>query len=174
MAYDGVAKTLHWLILALLAVQFTLAWAMPDIENGQMPESLVRLHLSFGLTILAIMLVRLGWRATHPAPPPPDDIPRWQQLASRLVHWALYALLVATPLAGWSWASAKGWPIVVFGVVNLPRLVPEGSPLRPVMGTAHMYLSWAILVFAGLHALAALRHHFLLDDDVVRRMLPRH
>ena len=173
MAYDPVAKTLHWLVVTLLVLQFPLAWTMPHIPGGQMPESLVRLHLSLGITILAIMLLRLAWRLTHPAPPLPDGVPSWQQFASRVVHSALYALLIATPLAGWVWASAQGWPIIVFGVVHLPRLVAAGSSLRPLAAAAHQYLAWAVLMLVGLHVLAALYHHFVLHDDVVGRMLPR-
>ncbi len=173
MSYDGVAKTLHWLIVTLLVMQFPLAWTMPDIPPGQMPETLTRLHLSMGLVILAVMLVRLGWRLTHPPPPLPAGLKQWQVLGSQLVHGALYALLIATPVAGWTWASAKGWPIIVFGAVRLPPLVATGSPWRPVAAVAHQYLAWAILVLVGLHVAAAAYHQFLRRDDVVLRMLPR-
>jgi cytochrome b561 len=173
MYYDGVAKTLHWAIVTLLVMQFPLAWTMPDIPPGQMPEALARLHLSFGLVILAVMLVRLCWRLTHPPPPLPVGVEGWQIFGSQLVHGALYVLLIAAPIAGWTWASAKGWPIIVFGAVRLPPLVVAGSPWRPSAAAVHQYLAWAILVLVGLHVAAAAYHQFLRRDDVVSRMLPR-
>jgi cytochrome b561 len=174
MSYDGVAKSLHWAVVTLLVLQFPLAWTMPDIPNGQSPESLARLHQSLGLTILAVMLVRLAWRLAHRPPPLPGGVAPWQRRAAQAVHAALYALLIAQPVAGWLWASAKGWPITVFGAVHLPPLVAAGSPLQPFAATVHQFLAWAILALVGLHLLAAAYHAMLLRDDVVRRMLPRY
>lgn len=173
MTYDGVAKTLHWAVACLLVLQFPLAWTMPRIAPGRPPEVLVRFHLSIGLSILAVMLLRLVWRATHRPPPLPGDVPKWQRRMSGLVHAALYAVLLAAPIAGWAWASARGWPIALFGAIAVPRLVAAGSSLGPAAAAAHRVLGWTILALVGLHVLAALYHLAVRRDNVVARMLPR-
>lgn len=168
--YDAFARSLHWLILALVALQFTLAWTMPDIPRGQPPEELVDLHLSFGIVILAVMVVRLSWRLIRPVPPLPASLPTWQAVASRTVHWALYLGLLAMPFSGWAWASAKGWPVRVFGLGPLPPLLPNGSGLRSAAAFIHSNLSTAVLILVGVHAAAALYHHLVLRDEVLFRM----
>ena len=136
--YTGMAQILHWIVVALLIVQFTLAWTMPDIRRNTEPEALINLHLSFGLVILLVMAVRLIWRLTHPAPPPPNGLPAWQLLSSRVVHGLLYALLFVIPVLGWMNASYRGWDVTLFGFLHMPNLVPPRSatpmtsPVRPL------------------------------------------
>lgn len=173
-AYDGVQKSLHWLILALLVAQFLIAYTMPDVPNGQPPTQLVNAHLTIGITILVVMLVRLGYRLTHSVPETPKDSPRWERAAALATHYAFYFFLIVMPIAGWAWASAKGWPITIFGFIPLPHILPEGSPLRPLAARAHIYDSYAVLALFALHALAALRHRFIKHDHVLQRMLPGH
>src|SRR4051812_6387547 len=108
--YTGVAQVLHWTVVVLLIVQFTLAWTMPGIHRGTEPERLISLHLSFGMLILIVMALRFFWRMTHRAPPP-TGLPAWQVLSSRLVHALLYFLLFAIPGMGWVNASYRGWNI---------------------------------------------------------------
>jgi cytochrome b561 len=173
MHYGAIAKTLHWGVACLLVLQFPLAWTMPRVPQGQMPESLVRLHLSIGLTILGAMLLRLVWRWRQGAPRLPNTVPDWRRHAAAVVHALLYATLLATPLAGWAWASSRGWPIVLYGIIALPRLVKAGSTLAPLAAAAHRYFAWAILVLIAVHVLAALDHAIVRRDGVVARMLPR-
>lgn len=170
--YGTTAKTLHWLVLALLIVQYALAWTMPGIHRGTQPETLINLHLSVGVVILLVVIVRAVWRLSHAAPPPPTGLPAWQLLASRVTHGLLYLLLFAIPLLGWLNASARGWTITLFGVASLPRVVAEGSPLGRLAGDIHVYASYLLLGAAGLHVLGALYHRFVLRDRVLDRMLP--
>lgn len=172
MDYGGVAKTLHWAVACLLVLQFPLGWIMPEVAAGQMPPSLVRFHFSIGLTILGAMLLRLLWRSLHRRPPYPDDLPAWQRRAAGAVHGLLYAVLLAAPLAGWSAASSRGWPIVLFGVFALPRFDALSMP-APFAAAAHEYLVLALLALIGVHLLAALYHVAIRRDGVVKRMLPR-
>ena len=170
--YTTMAKTLHWAVVALLVIQFALAWTMPGIHRGTQPETLINLHLSVGATILAIVIIRAVWRLSHSAPPPPTGLPAWQLLASRVTHGVLYLLLIAVPVLGWLNASARGWTVTLFWIASLPRLVAEGSPLGRLSGDIHTYASYALLGFAGLHILGALYHRFVLRDRVLERMLP--
>lgn len=171
--YGSVAKLFHWTILALVAAQFAIGWLMPDIRRGMQPETWMNLHLSVGLTILALMSLRALWRMVHGAPPPEASLPRWQRLAAGLVHLLLYVVVFALTLSGWFFASMRGWTITVFGLVPVPRLVAEGSPLGRALGNLHGALGWVLLGVIGAHVVAALAHAFIFRDRVMRRMLPR-
>lgn len=177
--YSAVARSLHWLVLLLLIVQFALAWTMPAVHRGTHPETLINLHLSFGLLILALVLLRVLWRLVRTPPPPPADLPIWQHALSRLVHWALYALLVAIPVLGWINASWRGWRIMFFWLFDLPHLVADDTaPLQGPLsgawtGDLHALLAtWVLLPLVGLHVLAVVYHVVIRRDDILARMLP--
>ena len=115
LGYTGTAKALHWTILALLIVQFIVAWTMPDIKRDTKPDTLINLHLSIGVVILFFAVVRLTWRATNAEPAPQDGLPPWQVKSARIMHWLLYALLFVLPILGWLNASWRGFPVVMVG-----------------------------------------------------------
>jgi len=168
--YGAAAKSLHWLILALLIVQYAVAWIMPDIGPGTEPETLINLHMSLGLTILALAVLRLIWRLIFPVPLIADNVPAWQQWSARASHGLLYVILFALPLLGWAAASGRDWVIDFWGA-SVPRLIAK-SDWAGAIGDYHTYLSYVLLGLAGLHVLAALYHHFWLRDRVLIRMLP--
>jgi cytochrome b561 len=170
--YDGVAKALHWLVLALLAAQYLVAWTMPEIHRDSRPDRLVSLHVSIGLLILAIVVVRLIWRLRHPVVLIADKTPGWQRAAAQIVHGLLYVLLIALPLMGWANVSARGWRISFFDFFALPPIVPAGSALGHELGDIHILAAYALLAVVGLHVAAALYHHFWQRDRVLLRMLP--
>src|SRR6185437_6502457 len=99
--YTSTAKSLHWLIVALLIAQFTAAWTMPHIGRNTPVTTLISLHFTIGLVILAVAIVRLGWRLAHREPDPDAGVPPWQTATARIVHWLLYALLFVLPALGW-------------------------------------------------------------------------
>ena len=171
--YGPAAKLFHWLTVALLIVQFTLGWLMPDIKRGMQPESMMNLHISFGLVILAVVVLRFAWRLGHGAPPPEARLPHWQRVLSQLSHPALYLLLFAMTLSGWFFALMRGWTITLFGVIAVPRLVAQGSVLGHTIVELHGMLSWVLLGTISAHVVAALAHRFLFRDQVMQRMLPR-
>ena len=171
--YGSVAKTFHWTVLALIIAQFAVGWLMPDIKRGMQPESLMNLHMSIGLVILAAMTLRYGWRFAHGAPPPEASLPPWQRALSELVHLALYLLVFAMTFSGWFFASMRGWTITLFGLVPIPGLVAQGSALGRTIGEWHSVLSWVLLGVIGAHVAAALAHLLVFRDRVMQRMLPR-
>ncbi len=177
--YGPVAKWLHWIIVGLLVAQYVVGFLMPEVHRDTRPEGLISLHLSFGGIIILIAALRLVWRIAYGAPPPPTGLPAWQLVASRWVHYALYLLIIAIPILGWTNASYRGWKISVFGVFPLPHLVPArdavpiGSYSWGWTGDTHIWASYVLLGIAGLHILAALYHRFVLRDRVLDRMLPR-
>ncbi len=169
--YDPVAKSLHWLVFALVLVQFVIAWTMPEIRRGVVPERLINLHLSFGVLIMAVVLIRLVWRRLHPVAPANEGIPPWQERLAIAAHWLLYALLLVLPVLGWAAASARDWTVRVFDLVTLPRLVPSEARIGFIAGDVHVVLSWVLLGLIGLHVAAGLYHYFVRRDRVLQRML---
>ena len=170
--YTGTAKALHWTIVALLIVQFIAAWTMPDIKRDTKPDTLINLHISVGVLILFVAVLRLTWRAGHPEPPPEDGLPPRQVQSARAVHWLLYALLFVLPVLGWLNASWRGFPVIMFGL-ELPKLLATRAPGWGWTGDVHALLAtYGLLTLVGLHVAAALYHYFIRRDGVLQRMLP--
>lgn len=170
--YSGTAKVLHWTIVVLLIVQFIVAWIMPEMRRDTPVTTLISLHFTFGVVILAVAIVRLGWRATHGEPAPLGGIPPWQMQSARAVHWLLYLLLFVVPILGWINASYRGMPVVMFGL-ELPTLVAKRAAGWGWTGDLHGVLSnYAMLALVALHVAAALYHYFIRRDGVLQRMLP--
>ena len=170
--YGAVAKTLHWLVFALLLVQYVVAIAMPDIRRDTVPGTLIDLHISLGFVILAAIVARWLWRIGHPVPLATGDLPGWEQTLARVLHGLLYVLLAASPILGWMNASARDWTITVFGLFTLPHLVAAHSRIGMQAGDVHTFLAWTLLALVGLHVAAALYHYFVRRDGVLQRMLP--
>lgn len=169
--YGSVSKTLHWLI-ALLAFSQLAMGKFFEVEPDE-SGSLFTWHASFGLMVLALMLVRLVWRLTHAVPELPPTTPVWQQRVARSIHWAFYAVLISLPLSGWMLTSAEGEAVTFLGWVPVPALpVPGGEASEDLIEEVHELLGNVLLVLAGIHVLAGLKHHFIDRDDVLRRMLP--
>ena len=171
LQYGVTAKVFHWAIVALIAIQLPLGWLMPGVRRGMTPGSTMSLHVSIGITILVLILLRLVWRLTHPVAPE-SDLPDWQRLGAELVHWLLYAAVLVTTLTGWLLESGRGWTINLYGLLPLPRLVEEGSPIGRAVGELHSTMVWVLLVLMSVHILAAFVHLLVYRDRVMQRMLP--
>ena len=180
--YATTAVLLHWTIAALLAALLGLGWWMTRLPpGGELQFMLYQVHKSLGITVLLLSLLRLVRRLLVPSPPLPRAMPRWARGAARCVQGALLALTLAIPLTGWALVSASrlAIPTVLFGVLPWPDLPGIGRlgpatrhGLEPVLAQAHATLAWAMAALALLHAGAAIFHHALRGDRVLRRMLP--
>ncbi len=171
-AYGLVAQLLHWLVVAAILLQFVWAWRIDEADSMRLEFALVNQHKSIGMTILALAVLRLAWRLVSRQPSTPPAMPGWERFAAAVSHWTLYTLIFAIPLSGWAYTSAAGYGAEFFGLVDIPDLVPSDEGLEDVFEDAHEFLGQALLVVVAVHAAAALRHHFLLRDDVLTRMLP--
>lgn len=169
--YGYVAQTLHWAIVGLLIVQVTLGKIADSLPIGLDKLATLARHKSFGITILAFALVRLGWRLFN-RPPPPPPMPRWQLVAAHTNHAALYGLLFAMPLTGWLMSSASNFPVSWFGLVQLPDFVRPDEALEQLFKEVHEWLASALIALALLHVAAALKHQFVDRDGLLYRMLP--
>ena len=171
LQYGATAKTFHWLVLALLLVQYLIGWLMPDIHRGMKPGAAMTFHISIGILILILIVLRFAWRLTHPVAPD-SSLPRWQRLSSEGVHWLLYALVLATTVSGWLFASFRGWSTSFFYLMPLPMLASEDAAAGKTIDGLHQAMEWGLLVVVGIHVAAALAHLFIYRDRVMQRMLP--
>ena len=170
--YDGVTLFLHWSVALLILVAFAIAQGRGLVPRGPERTALMDLHRSLGVLVLALVALRMVWRAVSPPPPMPADTAPLLLLAAKAGHLALYALMIAVPLAGVLMTQANGHSVSVFGLITLPALVGEDKAFGHTLEEAHELLGTAIIVLAGLHAAAALVHQHVLKDGTLSRMLP--
>lgn len=169
--YGAVAQTLHWTIVALIVIQVSLAIMADDLPAGLEKLVIVTRHKSFGITILALVILRIVWRLLN-RPPPLPPMPRWQNIAAHVSHWGMYVLLLAMPLSGWMMSSSANYPVSWFGLFQLPDLVGPSKPLNDVMHDLHETFAVMLLTLIGVHIAAALKHHFWDGHGLLWRMLP--
>jgi len=169
--YAAVSIILHWAMLLLIAAVYTAIELRTFFPKGSnIREGFKTWHFMLGLTVLALVLVRIIVRLLSKAPPITPQPPKWQMLASRAVHGALYGLMLGMPLAGWIILSATDVPVPFFGIELPALLAPNkafGAQVKEIHETVGTIGYWLI----GLHAAAALAHHYVWKDDTVRRML---
>jgi cytochrome b561 len=170
LQYGTTAKVLHWLVVALLLAQYLIGWLMPDIHRGP-PGAPMIFHISVGMTILVLIVIRLAWRLTHRVAPE-SSLPPWQRLSSEVVHWALYVLVLATTFTGWLFASFRGWGVAYFYLVPIPMLASNNPAAGKAIDGWHQAMEWSLLVVIGIHVAAALAHIFIYRDRIMQRMLP--
>lgn len=178
--YGLVAILLHWLIAGTIFLQLWIGFWMHDLDKGSFQRfQALQWHKSVGLTILILSVARLAWRLWNPAPPAPPHMKPAEQRLARAVHFGLYFLIIAVPLAGWATVSASplGLPTKLFGVIDWPHIsllanAADKQATEHLMQEIHEILVFALIGLFLLHILAALRHQYLLKDNVVARMLP--
>lgn len=169
--YSGPAIFFHWASAVLVFVMAGLGWYMLSIE--EQPGSLwyFALHMSLGLTVAFLLVLRLGWRVLRPPARLPHTVPGWQTRAAKLTHFALYVLLVLMPLTGYLGASFSGEGVAFFGLPT-PGWAVRNDSLKEQLFTAHSTIAWVLVGFVALHVLAALKHLLIDRDGIFQRMLP--
>jgi len=170
-SWSATARGLHWLMALLIVVQAVGGWVIDGMDSSPMKVDAMTLHKSLGITLLLLLLLRLLWRWTHAAPPPPAGSRAWEILAARLSHMALYLLMIAVPLSGWLSASTSIIPWKLWWLVPWPRIASPSQDLHEIAEELHEGLIWALVVVLALHVVAALYHHYVKRDPVLRRML---
>jgi len=170
--WGALSQLLHWLIVLLIAAQVALALTAKELPRGPMVRTIVGYHKALGITILALAVIRLAWRWMNPVPALPGTLKPYEKVLARLTHGGLYVILFAMPLSGWIASSAHGFPVRWFNLFTVPALTGKDLPLSAAMNELHYALAIALGVIVVLHIVAALKHHFVLKDDTLRRMLP--
>src|ERR1700687_5598297 len=157
LQYGTTAKVFHWLVVALLVVQYSIGWLVPGIHKGMKPGGAMTYHVSFGIVILLLIVLSFAWRLTHPVAPE-SSLPRWQRLISEAVHWLLYALVLATAFTGWLFTSFRGWSLSLFYLAPMPMLASDNAAAGKAIDGLHQAMEWTLLVVIGLHVAAAMAH----------------
>jgi cytochrome b561 len=164
--YSRVARWLHW-TMALLLIGNLAGGLLHDVA----PEIIMPLHKATGMVLLALVLIRFGWRLAHRPPALPASMPTWEKLASQFTHLSFYALMILIPVSGWVMASAGRWPISFFGLFDVPKFAVErGSALAGAAHEGHEILGFVMIGLIVLHIGAALRHRYVLKDGILARM----
>ncbi|WHZ19690.1 MAG: Cytochrome B561 [Rhodanobacteraceae bacterium] len=170
--WGALVRAFHWSIALLILVQAVIGLTMTDMALSPAKLRVFALHKSIGMTILALVLLRIAWRLSERRPADPPAMPRWQVRAARAMHLALYVLILAIPLSGWWFNSASNAPLVWFGLIDIPSLTGGYDPVwKPRALLVHQTLFWLLVVLLVGHVGAALWHHFRQRDDVLRKMV---
>ena len=170
--WGWLSQLLHWTIVVLIVWLAWLGLTMVEMPIGIARSNASALHKSLGLTLLALVTVRLVWRLFAGAPAALPGTPTWQARIADLTHVALYGLLLAMPLSGWLYNSASGFPLQWFKQFNLPAIAGRDAALAEIARQIHFWGFWLLVALVAAHTGAALYHHFVQRDDTLRRMLP--
>lgn len=169
--YTGVAIFFHWLMALLIFAALAMGLYMVDLRISPDKLKLYSWHKWIGITVFLLAAFRLWWRLLR-TPPHAPEMPEWQRLAAKATHGIFYVLFFAVPITGWLYSSAKGFPTVYLGLVQLPDLIDKNEEIAPLIKQLHLIGSYGLGVLVGVHILAALKHQFIDKDGLISRMLP--
>ncbi|HLD17231.1 MAG TPA: cytochrome b [Coxiellaceae bacterium] len=172
-SYGLITKLFHWSIAIVVILMLSLGPFMEDIPSDSIKTAAYTLHKSLGLTIFVLALCAFVWHWINPQPEDPSTMPCWQHGLAKLVHLALYVLLMAMPISGLLMSVYAGHPPHYFWLftVNLP--LEKSEALAKQWNEYHQYIAWTLAILGSLHVLAALAHHFWYKDNILRRMMLR-
>jgi cytochrome b561 len=163
----------HWFAAVLIVGMLSLGLYMADLPKGPWKGQLFAIHKSFGVLVLMLGAMRIGWRLGNTLPGPIDTAQPWLRKIARLLHVLLMAMMLALPLSGWAMSSAGDHPVSFFGLFTLPSLLAANKDLAKILSDVHSALAWTLIALLTLHVGAALQHHFIARDATLRRMLGR-
>jgi len=169
--YHRVSIGFHWLVAVMIIGLLALGLIMVELPKPD-KYAFYGWHKAFGIIVLALVVLRLGWRLKQKPPALPSTTPVWQAIASHVTHWALYTMMLVMPLAGWVMSSAGGHPVSVFGI-SIPAIVGEDKELGKLAHDVHQVGAWIFIALIALHIGAALFHHFVQKDGLLHRMWPK-
>lgn len=169
--FSGAQRLLHWTMAAgIVAMLFIGVGMLSTVAPSYVP--LVATHKTLGVALFALVLVRLVLRLVLGAPPLPASLPPLMRLGAVLSHWGLYGLMIALPLLGWAMLSTADYPVVLFGNIRLPPILPQSDSLHALFWAAHRWLAFAFFALILLHVAAALFHALVRRDGVFEAMSP--
>jgi cytochrome b561 len=170
--YGSLSIAMHWLMFLLLVGVYACIELRELYPKGSDPRNALKAwHFTLGLTVFSLVWLRIALRLFQLTPAIAPPIPRWQQVLSKLVHFALYALMIGMPVAGWLILSGEGKPIPFYGM-ELPALMAKNKDLAHTLEEIHETAGTVGYYLIGLHALAGLYHHYFMRDNTLKRMLP--
>jgi cytochrome b561 len=169
--FTTTAKWLHWIVAFFMISIISVALPFTFMDRADRAEA-IPVHVSIGVIVVALTLVRLGWRKIAPPPAHPNDSPRWVKSGAKIGHWLLYALILWQGALGLWMAASSPVDIRFFNGFNISALAPASPEMVEMLRPWHRLGGWAFSAVLIGHVLGALWHHYLLKDDVLVRMLP--
>lgn len=170
--YSNLNILFHWLIAILIVAAFALGSFMVDLRISPAKLQYYAWHKWLGVSIFGLVLLRLLTRLLNGAPAFPAGSAKWEARLAKLTHASLYVLMFAVPVSGYLYTSAAGFPVVYFGLFELPTLIGPNPALKPLLKELHESLTSVLLIVVGMHVAAALKHLLIDKDGVFQRMLP--
>lgn len=171
-AFGSISRFFHWVIALLVCAQFYWVWSPNFITfSDAIKTQYVLLHKSLGISILALAILFILWRMVTIRPSDPSQ-PYWKQIIAKIVHYSLFILLLAMPILGYLMSVADGRTVRFFGLFDLPNLISANPKMADLYFQTHSILGYVFVILIGLHVAAALHHHFIVKDDVLKKMLP--
>jgi len=164
-------RLLHWLMAICILSMLFIGVGMVSTAAPKY-LTLVQIHKPLGIAILLLALIRLALRIYYGSPALPADLPEPMKLAAELSQYVLYALMIGMPLLGWGMLSAASYPVVLFGGVHLPSILPVSDSLHTLLWHAHYYLAFAFFAIILMHVAAILFHKLIRRDGVFETMAP--
>jgi len=171
-SFGSLTKLFHWGMFLLFAALFVVALIMGDMPKGDAKLQMIHLHMSLGITALGLVLLRILWRVANPIPAQAGNDEPWAHKLAQGVVGLLYLLMVLVPIAGWAMVSLGGHQLSFFGLFTLPPLTGANHNLHEISEDVHGFLAWSFFWVIALHFVGALRHHVMLKDRTLLRMLP--
>lgn len=169
--WGSIAQALHWVMALAIIGNGVLGLIMVDMSRGMTKLNTFAIHKSIGLTVLALLILRVCWRMFD-RKPRDEPMPRWQSLTAHSTHAVLYLLMLAIPLSGWLYNSAHGNPLQWFKWFNLPALMGKNETISELAVLGHELFFWALCIVLSGHIAGALVHHWFERDNTLLRMLP--
>jgi cytochrome b561 len=164
-----VAILFHWVMAILIIGLLALGLYMVELPISLQKLKLYGWHKEYGCLVLFLVIARLLWRIINITPQ--WSLPRWEKWAAGLMHWSFYVLMFAMPISGWFITSAAGLPASFFGLFTLPNLLAPDEKWRGLFEWVHRWLGYGLIAALFLHVSAALKHHFINKDQILRRMI---
>ncbi len=170
--WGTAARSFHWIVALLILAQFAVGKVADSLKLSPFKLDMFVWHKSLGVTVLLLVVFRLAWRLTDPPPAPPLNRPAWETKLAATGHYLLYALMFAVPISGWWVSDASRVPFKAYFALPMPDFIEANRSLQEAAEGVHEVLTNLLMLVVIVHIAAALRHHYWLKDDVLRRMLP--
>lgn len=171
-SFGSIAKFFHWLIALCIIGLIIVGLTMVNITDKPLKMQIFNYHKLFGLTVLALVILRILWRWVNIVPKLPASMPRWEFALESAVKFALYFCILLMPISGWIFSSAAGYYPHIGNIVFAAPGIPKSKAIAEFFKQVHITTAWVLIGLLVLHILGALKHHFINKDNILRRMMP--
>jgi len=168
--FGWISIGFHWIMALLIVVMLTVGIYMTRIPFSLSKLKLYGIHKEIGMLILFLVVLRLSWRLAN-ITPTLENLPSWEEWSAKAMHYLLYCFMFLMPITGWLVTSSAGLPVSFFGLFTIPIIISPNPDVQTVVTDIHQWLAYSLIAMIGLHSAAALKHHFIDKDSILRRML---